>query len=335
MSATIKDVAKAVNVSPSTVSRVIAGNSRISDETREKVFSAIKDLNYHPNIIARSLANRATKILGLIIPNTAEELFKNPFFIQAMTGISVYAQKKGYYIMYTFSRMENEEIKFIKSYSNSKLVDGFILLTSNENDKCIHYLQQNEYPFVVIGRPESTNDVLWVDNDNFQAMYNVVNTIIKKGHKEVAFIGGPCNMNMSKDRLDGYKRALLVHGMTIDEKLIAQQVDFSEDSGYRGIKSILSYKVPDAVVTTDDLIAYGVRKAINESSDIKIALAGFNNAPFDEYQSPALSSVDVNAGKLGYYAAKLLIGKLEEGEVSVNHYIVETSFIERESTLNY
>jgi DNA-binding LacI/PurR family transcriptional regulator len=94
VSATIKDVAKAVNVSPSTVSRVIAGNPRISDETREKVFSAIKDLNYHPNIIARSLANRATKILGLIIPNTAEELFKNPFFIQAMTGISVYAQKK-------------------------------------------------------------------------------------------------------------------------------------------------------------------------------------------------------------------------------------------------
>ena len=335
MSATIKDVAKAVNVSPSTVSRVIAGNSRISDETKEKVFTAIKDLNYHPNIIARSLANKATKILGLIIPNTAEELFKNPFFIQAMTGISVYAQKKGYYIMYTFSKMENEEIKFIKSYSNSKLVDGFILLTSNENDKCIHYLKQNEYPFVVIGRPESTNDVLWVDNDNFQAMYNVVNTIIKKGHKEVAFIGGPENMNMSKDRLDGYKRALLVHGLSIDEKLIVQQTDFSEDSGYKAMKSVLSYKVPDAVITTDDMIAFGVQKAINENLDIKVALAGFNNAPFDTYQSPSLSSVDVNAEKLGYYAAKLLIGKLEDGSVPVNHYIVETSFIERESTLNY
>jgi DNA-binding LacI/PurR family transcriptional regulator len=94
MSATIKDVAKAANVSPSTVSRVIADHPKISDETKKRVLAAMKKLNYHPNAIARSLANKSTKTLGLLLPNTDEDLFNNPFFTQAMRGISIYAQKK-------------------------------------------------------------------------------------------------------------------------------------------------------------------------------------------------------------------------------------------------
>ncbi|MCX7884396.1 MAG: LacI family transcriptional regulator [Caloramator sp.] len=333
MSATIKDVARIAKVSPSTVSRVIADSPRISKETKLKVEQAIKELNYHPNIIARSLANRSTKIIGLIIPNTSEDLFKNPFFIQIMTGISIYAQKKGYYIMYSYSKKENEEIKFLKNYSNSKLVDGFILLTSKKDDKCIEFLKKNNYPFVVVGRPEDTNKVLWVDNDNFKAMYEVVDTLIQKGHSSIAFIGGPKQFNMSKDRLEGYKKALEVHGICIDNKMIEQEVNFTESCGFDAMNRILNYKIPSAVVTTDDLLAFGALKAINERIDQKIAIVGFNNTPLAVYQNPPLSSVDINAEELGYNAAKLLIGKLENELLSTNHYIVDTKFIERESTI--
>lgn len=334
MPVTIKDVAKLANVSPSTVSRVIADHPKISDETKKKVFEAMKKLNYHPNAIARSLANKSTKTLGLILPNAEEDLFINPFFVQVMRGISVYAQKKGYYIMYTYSNNENEEIDFIKNYIHSKWVDGIILLTAREDDRCIEYLKEKEkYPFVVVGRPEKSDGILWVDNDNFKAMYDVVNYLINKGHRDIAFIGGPHTLNVTKDRLDGYLRALKVHGISVDEKLIYEEVDFTEIRGYETMMKILDYKEPSAVVTTDDLISFGVLKAIKERTSSKIAVVGFNNTPLAEYQQPKLTSVDIKAEKLGYYAAKLLIGKLENENIETNHYIIDTELIERESTL--
>jgi DNA-binding LacI/PurR family transcriptional regulator len=334
MGATIKDVAKLANVSPSTVSRVIANNPKISDETKQRVYDAIEELKYHPNAIARSLASKSTNTLGLVLPNEAEDLFKNPFFIQIMTGISVYAQKKGYYIMYAFSKSEEEELEFISSYTGSKLVEGVILLTSRTNDKCIEFLREADFPFVVVGRPEITQGTMWVDNDNFQAMYKVVDYLIAKRHKSIAFIGGPRELNVSQDRLDGYKRALLAHGIVVDCNLIAEEQDFTEALGYEAMNRILKQAPkPTAVVTTDDLLAYGAMKAINEKASEKISVVGFNNTPLAAYQNPPLSSVDINAEKLGYYAAKLLISKLKEGSQPANHYIVETNLVERESTL--
>lgn len=332
MNVTIKEVAKLANVSPSTVSRVIANNPKISAETKKIVYKAMKQLNYRPNAIARSLANKSTRTLGLILPSTDENLFANPFFIQAMKGISVYAQKKGYYIMYTHSGNENDSLNIVMDYINSKWVDGLILLAARENDKCISYLKEANHPFVVIGRPENTKDTLWVDNDNFQAMYSIVNYLIDKGHSSIGFIGGPHHFNVTIDRLDGYKRALTAHGIPVDEQMILSVTDFSETCGYEAMVEMMKYKVPSAVVTTDDLIAYGVLKAIKEHKDLNIEVVGFNNTPLASYQNPPLTSVDINAEKLGYYAAKLLIEKLEKVEGAVNHYIIETSLVEREST---
>jgi DNA-binding LacI/PurR family transcriptional regulator len=330
MQVTIKDVAKLAKVAPSTVSRVIADNPKISDATKQKVYKAMKDLNYQPNAIARSLANKSTKTLGLILPSTDENLFNNPFFIQAMKGISVYTQKKDYYIMYTHSSNEENALSVMKNYIHSKWVDGVILLTVSENDKCIDYLKSVNHPFVVIGRPENVQNVLWVDNDNFQAMYSVVNHLIKKGHRDISFIGGPHHLNVTKDRLDGYKRALEMHGTIVDEDMIFEAKDFSEACGYEAMKELLAIKAPTAVVATDDLIAFGALRAIKELTDKKIDVIGFNNTPLADYQSPPLSSVDINAEKLGYYAAKLLVNKLENVENVLNHYIVETKLIERE-----
>lgn len=333
MSATIKDVAKIVGVSPSTVSRVISNNPKISEETKAKVYAVINELNYHPNVIARSLANSSTKMLGLILPNNEENLFKNPFFIQIMTGISVYAQKKGYYIMYTFSNDEKEELNYIKNYTNSKMADGIILLTSRSNDKCINYLKKYDYPFVVVGRPESISKVLWVDNDNVQAMYNVIIDLLSKGHRSIAFISGPKDFNFSRDRLNGYIKALKKYELNEDLELIEQESDHTEACGYRAMDKILKTKTPSAVVTTDDLLAFGAMKRISEDDDLKISIVGFNNTPLSSYQKPPLSSVDINPEKLGYYAAKLLIQKLNGEEMAISHFIVDTKLIERESSI--
>jgi DNA-binding LacI/PurR family transcriptional regulator len=329
---TIKDVAREANVSPSTVSRVLAGNPRISDETKEKVMETVKRLNYHPNVIARSLANNVTKILGLILPSGEEDLFRNPFFIQVMTGISIYAQKMGYSIVYTFSKNEEEEIAFLANYINSKMVDGMLLLTTRSEDKCVEYLNERQFPFVIVGRPETSEDILWVDNDNRRAMYDVTKSLVEKGHGDIAFIGGPSERTMSKDRLSGYKDALIEANISIDENLILQMNDFTENEGYDACSSILKFRKPSAIVTTDDLLAFGVSRRLKEEKIKDVWLVGFNNIPLSEYQNPPLSTVDINAKKLGYYATKLLIDRLQQKEQELDHYIIETKFIEREST---
>jgi DNA-binding LacI/PurR family transcriptional regulator len=327
----MKDVAKEANVSPSTVSRVIAGSDRISEETKKKVNDAIERLNYHPNIAARSLTNKMTKVIGIVLPSEAEHLFKNPFFIYVMTGISKYAQESGYYIMYTFFKTEEEKLSAIQNYVNSNLVDGIILTTVHSKDQCIKYLQEKDFPFVVIGRPEDTKNVLWVDNDNFQAMYNVLRKLFMKGHREIAFIGAKSELNVSKDRLSGYKQAHKTNGFDIDEKSILEVEDFREDLGYNAMKKILNERKPTAVVCTDDLLAFGASSYLVEKNIKGISIVGFNNIPLAEYQKPALTSVDINAKELGYYAAKMLVDKLEK-DIMNRHYIIETNLIEREST---
>ncbi len=333
MAVTIKDVAKLANVSPSTVSRVIANNPRISDATKRIVFDAMSQLNYRPNAIARSLANQSTQTLGLILPSTDENLFKNPFFIEVMRGISLYAQKKGYRIMYTYSANPDEEVHFIEDFIQSKWVDGVVLLSAQENDKCIEYLKDSAFPFVVVGRPEKTDDVLWVDNDNFQATYNVVNHLIHKGCAKIAFVGGPLTMNFSRDRLEGFMRAMNVRGLSVEKHYVVEMPDLTIEYGYEAMNQLSGDLIPDAVVTTDDFLAIGVNRYIVEH-EMKTKVVGFNNIPLGEYQTPSLTSVDIDAESLGYQAAKLLINKLKGIENNLNHCIVGTKLIERESTQN-
>lgn len=328
---TIKDVAKEAGVATSTVSRVLSNNPKISEETKDKVNEAIKKLNYKPNAIARSLANNKTKILGVVLPSEADDLLTNPFFINAMKGMSIYAQNKNYYITYVFTKDGKKEFESIKEITNTNLIEGIILLRVNEDDESIKFLKNIEFPFVAIGRPEKTDDILWVDNDNFQAMYNVVNRLIQKGHKKIGFIGAMKTLNMSKDRLKGYKMALEVNGINYDEQLVMHKHLFKENQGYDAAKELLNNNKVTAIVTTDDLLAFGAGELLNEEKLDYISLVGFNNIQLSKYQNPPLSSVDINADELGYYAAKLLIEKLENEESLNTHYIVNTEFIERES----
>ena len=331
MKVTIKSVAKEAGVTASTVSRVLHDNPRISKPTRERVQQAMIKLNYHPNMAARSLAGKLSKTLGLIFPNDPDELFRNPFFIQAMRGLSIYAQEHGYSIMYSFSNDEKESVNFLKAYTQGKRVDGILLFTTRENDQCIAYLKSVNFPFAVIGQPQDTQDVLWVDNDNFHATYQVVNYLIDQGCRKIGFIGGPLTFNFSKNRLAGYKQGLLTRGLEIDENLVYEGRKFAEKTGQNGIRAILGRGTPDAIITTDDLLAFGVMEII-EKEGLDIALVGFNNTLRGTYQSPSLTTIDINPEELGYHAAKLLIDKLEGRHGRPDHYIIGTQMIERDST---
>lgn len=331
MKVTIKEVAKEAKVSPSTVSRVISDSSQISEETKERVREAIKKLKYKPNAIARSLANNKSRILGVILPNEAQDLIANTFFIQAMKGMSQYAQNKKYYITYAFSEDEKAELEYINNYITSNLVDGICLLRARTDDKSIKYLRDTEFPFVVIGRPEESEELLWVDNDNFQATYNLVNELVQKGHKSIAFIGAKKEWNVTKDRFKGFKVACEINGIVVQDKNVVMMKDFNEKEGINGTIKLLENITPTAIIVEDDVLAFGTLKVLKERNIQNVEVVGFNNNPLDEFQTPSLSSVDINAAELGYYAAKILIDFLENNQVAINHYIIDSKLIKRES----
>ncbi|MDR3593698.1 LacI family DNA-binding transcriptional regulator [Clostridium sp.] len=331
MKVTIKEVAKEANVSPSTVSRVISNSSQISEETKERVREAINRLKYKPNAIARSLANKKSRILGVVLPNEAQDLITNAFFIQAMKGMSRYAQNKKYYITYAFSEDEKTELEYINNFITSNLVDGICLLRARTDDKSIKYLKEAEFPFVVIGRPEEADGLLWVDNDNFQATYNLVNELIKKGHKSIAFLGAKKEWNVTKDRFNGFKVACQINGISIQDKDIIMMKDFNEEEGRIGTIRLLENVTATAIIAEDDVLAFGALKVLNERNIKNIEVVGFNNNPLAEFQNPPLSSVDINADELGYYAVKILIDHLENSETSMNHHIIESKLVKRES----
>ncbi len=337
MRITISDVARESGVSTSTVSRVVHDNPRISDETKFRVREIMDRLGYFPNALARGLAQSSTGNLGLILPNSSENLFVNPFFIEAMRGIGIEAQSRGYNIMFSFSNNEDEEVGFIRNYIKSRWVDGIILLASRENDRCMAYLREKKFPFVVIGRPDQADSTLWVDNDNFHTVYDVVNLLVDREHRSLAFVGGPEGFSVTRDRLSGYRQALSMRGMKIDPDLIGFGPDFSEAGGKAAMQVILKSCNPDAVVTTDDYIAFGVLEALSDAGLENVSVIGFNNTLRGRYQSPTLTSIDVNPAELGAAAAALLIDKVisGEGNTSIDHRIIDTVLIERDSTLGY
>ncbi len=331
MPTTIKDVAKLANVSPSTVSRVISNNPKISDATKVIVREAMEQLKYRPNLIARSLTNKTTKTLALLLPGSDEDFLQNPFFVKAMRGISNYAKKQGYYILFTHPEKNEDEVNLLSDLLHSKWVDGVILTTVKDNDERIAFLKKYDLPFVVIGRPDDELNDLWVDNDNVSAMYNVVDMLIKRGHKIIAFIGGSHEFKVTKNRLLGYLKALKSNNIAMNLNII-QERDFTEEAAYAATREIFKNATPDAIVTTDDLIAFGSQQYMLEHDIQNVAIIGFNNTLLSEYKIPSISSIDINAEKLGVFAAKLLIDKLNNEKISTNSYLIETKFIERDST---
>jgi len=336
MKVTINDVAKIANVSPSTVSRVIAGNPRISEETREKVLKIMKELNYYPNIIARSLANKSTKIIGVIVPGTTEKAFQHPFLPEILRGIASAASKNKYKILISSATSIKEEKETIDELANGAITEGIILLTSRVKDPCIQEMMKLRFPFVVVGRPSQEDKINWVDNNNSSISYELTRHFLDQGHKEIAFLGFSKEYMVTVDRLEGYKKALEEYNIKFDSKLVVEG-EFIDDTGYSLAKKLFERgKKPSAIIACDDLLAFGVIKYLNEKG-IKvpqdIAVAGFNNVPLSDYFVPSLTSVEVNAFNLGYQAFQLLMNSISSNLTSINRSIVSAELIIRESSL--
>lgn len=331
---TIKDVAKLANVNPSTVSRVIADSPRISDKTKQEVREAMNQLGYHPNLIARSLVNKSANAIGIIMPSSPEKAFQNPFFAEVLGGISNLAHQKQYSLYLSTGKTEKEIYSAVVNMVQGRRVDGIILLYSRVNDKIVTYLQELEFPFVIIGKPYKKEDtIIYVDNDNLGAANEVTSFLISRGHRRIGFIGGSLDLIVTIDRLNGYKTALQNNNIPINDDYIIHK-EFHKDGGKEAIVELMSLKEPPtALIVTDDLIGFGVLSAlrdmgINVPNDISVI--SFNNIMLTELTNPPLSSVDIHIYQLGYQAATSLIGLISKSAIA-KKIIIPHKLILRES----
>ena len=332
-------IAEAAGVSVSTVSRVVNNAPGISEQTRNHVLAVMQQLQYYPRQFAGGDHSRPSRLISLVITELDENIFQNPFFIMAIKGANACARERHYHVMVSFFRNGSEQYEYLQELVSANWTDGAVLFSVEREDPSIELLLEQGFPFSVIGRPASSGEVLWTDNDNFQAMYRVVGELIDHGHRRIAFLGGDWNKTYTLDRWEGYRAALRSRNIEENPALspkppvgIAGEELGAEETGYRIMRRILQEEQPDAVTAADDFLAFGALRALEEAGLQETALVGYNNSVRGMFQRPSLSSVDIHPERLGYEAARLLIDSLQDGPPQPAHQIVDASVVHRETS---
>ncbi|MDS9472516.1 LacI family DNA-binding transcriptional regulator [Sporosarcina pasteurii] len=335
MSVTIRDVAKAANVAPSTVSRVISDSPHISDKTKRKVQKVMEELGYHLNYNARNLAQQSTKTIGIVVKHSTQASMYNTFFPEVIAGISALCSKFDFSISLTTGESEEEIYNDTVKMVRGKKVDGMIVLYSKEDDKVVPYLVESNIPFVVIGKPvHSQGQITYVDNDNVQAAKEATTYLFDLGHKDIAFIGEDNQFEVDEARLNGYLSALNEKNIPIKEEYI-KNLKFDAEEGRKIAGELLDLvEPPTALVVANDLNALVMLTALSEKNirvPYDMSIICFNNSVLTQVSNPPLTTMDTHIFQLGHESASCLIELINEPSTFNKSIIVPTLMIERQS----
>lgn len=336
MTITIKDVAKQAGVAPSTVSRVIADNPRISLETKKRVRKAMKDLGYHPNVNARNLVIRSTQAIGVVMLSSADKALQNPFFPEILRGIGSFAHDMEYSLYLSTGGTETELFEEVKRMVFGNRVDGIILLYSRVNDPVINFLHEKGFPFVVVGKPyHEENEITYVDNNNYRASKELTNHLIGLGHQHIGFIGGSTDLVVTVERMEGYESALKEAGLRVRDDYKVH-TEFLKSGGRKAVEELFSLsQPPTGLVIVDDLMSLGVISMLEEFGfrvPEDVSITSFNNVYVSEITSPSLTTVDIQIYMLGVHATRCLIEKAKNKDEPAKRIIVPHKIEYRQST---
>lgn len=332
---TLKQIAKELDVSISTVSKSLKNSLEISEDTRQKVQAFAKLYNYKPNNIALSLKNKKTKTICIIIPEIIHH-----FFATVISGAEHIANENGYNVLVCLSDESfDKEVINMEMLANGS-IDGFILSLSKETQqkRDFHHITEvinQGMPVVMFDRV--TNEILCdkIIIDDEHAAYNATQFLIDKGLKKVALITTIDYVSVGKLRTDGYKKALKSNDIEIDETLIIKIEDL--DNFDSQIEALLLNQDLEAIFAVNELFAVTALKIANKLGKKipnDLSIIGFTDGIISKYSTPSITTVSQNGIKMGEKAAKMLIERLEsdEEEEQYRTEVIETELIEREST---
>ena len=334
MSLTLEKIGELAGVSRSTVSRVINNYPHIKPEVRENVLRVIEETGYQPHIIARSLASKASRVIGLMIPSIINAVFTDPYYPKLTQGIAQACNEAGYILTLILFHSPEEERQNARRIVNNSLMDGIIITAEILDDPIVPDLIAANIPFVQIGRPHQTDKISYVDSDNHAGGKIATEYLIECGYQRIAQIATAKN-TAGFDRSQGYQDALTGFGMQYDENLVAYG-DYTRESGYNGMKQLLSYQ-PDAVFCQSDTMALGALQAIREaglSVPDDLAMVGFDDLPPALLAEPNLTTVRQPIHEIGMMAVQLLLDILEHGTQPPRHRVLPVELVQRETVIN-
>ncbi len=289
---TLEEIAKQAGVSRSTVSRVINGHPNVREHVRQRILNVIKDTGYHPNAAARTLASQRSQMVGLVLPRSVSSFFADPYFPRLTQGIAQACNQYNYTLGLFLAGTREDEEKIFSQVTRMGLLDGILVQTGQIGELLIDRLVDSGFPLLIAGRPSIPANVSYIDVDNVSAAFTATSHLIRLGRQRIGTIAGPTNSTASLDRKEGYLKALVERGRTVDESLIAEG-DFTEASGYYAMQELLASK-PDAVFIASDLMAMGAIRAIHET-DLRIpediAIVGFDDLPLATFPNPKLTTI--------------------------------------------
>ena len=334
---TLKQIAKELDVSISTVSKSLRDSTEISEDTRQKVQAFAKLYNYKPNNIALSLKNKKTKTICIIIPEIIHH-----FFATVISGVEHVANENGYNVLVCLS-----DESFDKEVINMEMlaggsIDGFIMSLSKETQQkrdFHHITEVINQGMAVVMFDRVTNDILCdkvIIDDNLAA-YNATSFFINKGYKKIALITTVDYVSVGKLRTDGYAKAMMDHDLKLDPNCILKIED--TDNFDAQIEALIRNEQPEAIFAVNEIFAVTAIKLAGKLGlqiPKDISIIGFTDGIISKYSTPSISTVSQNGTKMGEKAAKMLIERLESEEIeNEEHYkteVIETELIEREST---
>jgi len=330
--ATITDVAKLAGVSKATVSKVLNNTAKISEQVRKQVQEAAEKLGYRPSQIARSLKNKRTKSIGLVLPSVTD-----PFFAEIVRGVHSVVTEKGYIVILCSSE-ENIHTEFSYFQILEDIwVDGIIfcgIRGGKDEDDQIRILYDKGIPIVLVDRETEGYFTNVVMIDDKQAAFEATKYCLEMGHRKIGFIAAPLNTKIFSRRLEGYKEALRAFGLDVDDNLI-QQGDLSPQSGGVATRRLLNCKErPTAIFASTDMMAIGALKEIQKSGlsiPQDISLMGFDDIPLASLITPSLTTIHAPSYEMGVEATKLLIREIERENTSQQKIILNTKIVVRDS----
>lgn len=331
--ATIIDIAKQLGVSKSTVSRALKDHPDISQATKEEVARVARELNYVPNSVATSFRYRKTKIIGLLVPQIS------PFFFPSIIkGVEEVVHTMGYNLMILFSNEKAQRERESLNMFIANNVEGILASVARESKEFDHYqhILDLEIPLVFYDRVVKELKVDIVLVDDVTASYKAVKELIAAGRKRIAICTGNMNLLISKNRLQGYKTALLESGIPfLDELIVSAE---SPEQTEVAMNELLSHpNTPDAVFAISDLTMTGVMRAIHRKNlnvPAQISVIGFCEEPFRSIYNPPLSAVEPMGFEIGQQAATILFERiklpLQSAAIPQVHYL-DSSIVEGKS----
>ncbi|MFE2554917.1 LacI family DNA-binding transcriptional regulator [Streptomyces sp. NPDC059352] len=309
---TLEEVAARAGVGRGTVSRVINGSPKVSEQAKAAVERAVAELGYVPNRAARALAGSRTDAVALVIPETEARLFAEPYFLDIIRGVSTELADADKQLLLTLIRSEQERQRF-EQYLAAQRVDGVLLVSVHGDDPLPDQVRALGLPAVLNGRRREDERVAFVDSDNTGAGRTAVAHLAARGRRGIATITGPLDMYVARCRLDGYREGLADAGLAPDEALVANG-DFTEEGGRRAMLELLDRRPDlDAVFAASDVMAAGARGVLREAGrrvPEDVALVGVDDSAVARHMDPPLTSVRQPIEEMGRTMARLLLQEI-------------------------